>query len=172
MLYLVDGYNVTHADPATAGLPVDEQRDELVRRLAARGANLLGAGRIVVVFDGPGPTSSAGRVGNVEVVFSTGGSADDAIVSAVERSRDQVVVVTHDRGLTDRVKAVGGRRVEVRPAAVCFAEAKRATTRRAGGVPRDVGVPRGANDITRELKDLWLDAADGNDGGGEAGGGE
>ena len=79
MRYLIDGHNVTMRDPATRGLSTEEQRDALVRRLATRGAQLLGAGRITVVFDGrtadAPPTSGA-----LEVRFSAGESADDVIV--------------------------------------------------------------------------------------------
>ena len=52
MRYLVDGYNITRRDPATASLPLCEQREALLVRLATRGADLLGVGPIVIVFDG------------------------------------------------------------------------------------------------------------------------
>ena len=83
MLFLIDGYNVTRSDPATRMLSLEEQRDALARRLATRGASLLGAGRIVIVFDGVDGVGIAERVGPVEVRYSRGGqSADDAIVAA------------------------------------------------------------------------------------------
>jgi len=40
MLFLVDGYNVTMADPATRDLGKEAMRDALAARLATRGASL------------------------------------------------------------------------------------------------------------------------------------
>ena len=71
MLFLVDGYNVTHRDPATAGLSLEQQRDALAARLRVRGRDLLGSGRIVVVFDGAGgPGLSTGGSVPVELVYA------------------------------------------------------------------------------------------------------
>jgi hypothetical protein len=51
--------------------------------------------------------------------------------------------------------------VAVREASMCF-EAARGTRRKKarGSIARDAGLPRGANAITRELKDLWLSDED------------
>ena len=67
MRFLVDGYNVTKQDPATAELGLAEQREALVARLAVRGRDLLGTGEIVVVFDGVHGGSAEARRGPVEV---------------------------------------------------------------------------------------------------------
>ena len=81
MLYLVDGYNVTHRDSATSALSLLGQRDALVARLRVRGRDLLGSGRIVVVFDGEGgPGLSTGGGVPVEIVYAHTRSADDEIV--------------------------------------------------------------------------------------------
>ncbi len=71
MRYVVDGYNVTKRDPATARLSLEGQREALVARLAARGEGLLGSGPKTVVFDGV-PDAGVGtfRRGSVEVRFS------------------------------------------------------------------------------------------------------
>ncbi|HET6810458.1 MAG TPA: NYN domain-containing protein [Acidimicrobiales bacterium] len=75
---------------------------------------------VTVVFDGPGGAepdppapdgshggSAAGRA-PVRVVHSGASrSADDAIVELAGRHDDPVVVVTSDRGLRDRVRALG-----------------------------------------------------------------
>jgi hypothetical protein len=77
MLFLVDGYNVTRRDPATAALSLQDQRESLAARLRVRGRELLGAGRVVIVFDGEaGPGLSTG--GEVPVRSSTRAAiADD-----------------------------------------------------------------------------------------------
>lgn len=155
MLYLVDGYNVTMADEATRRLDRDAQRGALVRRLAARGRELLGAGTFVVVFDG-GVLRSDETHGQVTVRFSGDDSADDVIVRlATTAPRGGYAVVTSDRELRSRVREHGGRAVEVFPVSRLFEEAKprrrRTATRHAHG-----GLPRGHETITRELEDIWL----------------
>jgi predicted RNA-binding protein with PIN domain len=160
MLYLVDGYNVTHRDPATSALSLLEQREALVARLRTRGQDLLGRGRVVVVFDGQeGPGLSAGGGAPVEIVYAQGRSADDEIVRIAAKQTDSVVVVSSDRDLCDRVKAHGAR-VETRDSSCCFeasGETRRRSARSRRSLARDAGLPRGANEITRELKDLWLE---------------
>ena len=162
MLYVVDGYNVTKSDPATRDLSLEEQRDALAARLRARGRELLGAGRIVVVFDGESGAglSSAGGA-PVEVRFSRGGSADDAIVEAIAGSvaRGHAVrVITSDSGLAARVKDHGGAQVEVLGRETLFDAAGRGRARK--GKTRypasSAGIPQGGNEITAELKKLWL----------------
>jgi hypothetical protein len=160
MLFLIDGYNVTRSDPATRMLSLEEQRAALARRLATRGASLLGPGRIVIVFDGADGVGIAERVGPVEVRYSRGGqSADDAIVAAARATTEGIVLVTSDNGLADRVRDHLGKSVAVRPREACFEDARPAHgPRRGGRVARDAGLPKGANRITEELKGIWLDS--------------
>jgi predicted RNA-binding protein with PIN domain len=158
MLFLVDGYNVTRRDPATAELSLERQREALVARLRVRGRDLLGNGRIVVVFDGEGgPGLSTGGGVPVEVVYAHARSADDEIVRIASRSKAPVVVVSSDRAVGRRARERAAIEVEVREASTCFEAARgRSRSRSRGSVARDAGLPRGANAITRELKDLWL----------------
>jgi predicted RNA-binding protein with PIN domain len=158
MLFLVDGYNVTRRDPATGGLSLLEQREALVARLRVRGRDLLGTGRIVVVFDGEGgPGLSTGGGVPVEIVYAHQHSADEEIVRIAGRSKQKVVVVSSDRELVARARAKATVESEAREASTCF-EAARGKPRKQsrGSIARDAGLPRGANAITRELKDLWL----------------
>jgi predicted RNA-binding protein with PIN domain len=152
MRFVIDGYNVAKGDPATAGLTLERMRDELVARLAVRGAELLGRGPIVVVFDGRAGVGADERRGPVEVRYSRDEPADDVIVRLAEAWRGEVTVVTSDRGLAARV---AGRGVTVRPAEVCFAGAPGSRPRRTRAV-EDVGLPPGANKVTEELKRIWL----------------
>jgi predicted RNA-binding protein with PIN domain len=165
MLFLVDGYNVTKGDPATQGLTLESQREALVARLRVRGLQLLGKGRIVVVFDGDAGRVQGGDLGRaathpVDVVFSRGGSADDAIVERAALAREAgVCVVTSDRGLADRVREHVGAQVGIRPREVVFESARGAASakKRRGSVAREAGLPPGANSITEEMKRHWLD---------------
>lgn len=162
MLFLVDGYNVTRRDPATAELSLEDQREALAARLRVRGRDLLGTGRIVVVFDGEGgPGISTGGSHPVEVVSAHERSADDEIVRIAALSEDSVVVVSSDRALGERARQASKVPVEVRQSSVCFEGARgRVRPKSRGSIARDVGLPRGANAITRELKDLWLTEGD------------
>lgn len=150
MRFLIDGYNVTKRDPSTARLSLEGQREALVARLAVRGRGLLGAGSATVVFDGiAGGVGTPGR-GHVEVRFSRGESADDVIVRLA--SGGDVTVVTSDSGLAWRVSSAGAR---VLPAEMCF-EGRKPARRGAPPTGPGSGLPRGADEITRELKDLWI----------------
>lgn len=152
MRFLIDGYNVTRADPATCECALDEQRDALVGRLAARGADLLGPGPITVVFDGTeGGAAETGK-GQVAVRYARSPeSADDLIVRLV--TGGDTTVVTNDRELGGRARARGA---VVLSSSACF---ERATARKVTGRryrAASAGLPPGAHEITRELKDLWL----------------
>lgn len=165
MLFLVDGYNVTRRDPATSSLTLEAQRDALVARLRVRGRNLLGNGRIIVVFDGEGgPGLSAGGGVPVEIVYAHRHSADDEIVRIATKASGKVVLISGDRELCARVVTHVRGESETRGSECCFDAAGRGSKRRDGGkrgsIARDVGLPRGANSITAELKDLWLNDED------------
>jgi predicted RNA-binding protein with PIN domain len=153
MRFFVDGYNVTRRDPATARLEPAAQREALVSRLAARGADLLGRGTIEVVFDGISGGGAGERRGPVEVRFSRDEAADDLIVRRVAGLGGGATVVTSDAGLAARVTASGTR---VAAAETCF-EASRPARKARGRYPAaSAGLPPGANRVTEELKKIWL----------------
>ncbi|MBN2405013.1 MAG: NYN domain-containing protein [Coriobacteriia bacterium] len=159
MLMLVDGYNITKSDPATRDLSLEEQREALVGRLRVRGRDLLGSGRIVVVFDAQGGAGdSFAREGGVEVRYSRAGTADDSIVQLAKGERGKIVLVSSDRTLAERTRVHARGGCEVRPREVLFAEArpkKRAAPRRYPAA--STGIPKGGNSITEELKKIWLE---------------
>jgi predicted RNA-binding protein with PIN domain len=162
MLFIVDGYNVTRRDSATSSLSLEEQRDALVARLRVRGSDLLGNGRVVVVFDGEGgPGLSTGGGVPVEIVYAHKHSADDEIVRIASRAKGDVVVVSSDRDLGRRASERATAKVELREASTLFEAARgKPRPKSRGSIARDAGLPRGANAITRELKDLWLNEDD------------
>lgn len=164
MLHIIDGYNVTRQDPATRDLPLEEQREQLVARVRARGATLLGTGSFVIVFDArEGVPSGAGSGMLPRVVFARDRSADDEIVAIASRAAEKVLVVSDDRELLARVRTHAAHGAETRPASACFEAASgavRSKKRRGPSVARDAGLPAGANRITKELKDLWLTEED------------
>lgn len=157
MLFLIDGYNVTMADPATSQLDKEAQRDALVRRLAVRSRTLLGAGQVVVVFDARqqlGCTSDT--VGVIQVVFAS--DADTEIVRRCAAARDQVTVVSNDRRLAARISQDVGRTVVYRESSAIFEQAQGTVGRKARSAKRasDDDRPREADSITRDLEAIWL----------------
>lgn len=170
MLYLVDGYNVTRSDPATRDLPLEAQRGALVARLRARGRELLGSGRIVVVFDGVGGIGASVTPGiPVEVRFSRDEIADDLLSRLAATADSKVVLVSSDRELASRVGIHAPHGMETRGRETLFDAAGRGRARRRGSryPASTVGLPKGANKVTEELKALWLggEAADAVGGG-------
>lgn len=156
MLFLVDGYNVTRADEATRRLLPNDMRLALMRRLAARGRGLLGAGRIVVVWD-KGHRAGDEDIGGVEAVFSLDGIADDVIVRMAENEPGPVTIVTADRELKSRVRERKGRATAILPVATLFESAEQAhAKRRPARREAHGGLPAGHAAITRELEDVWL----------------
>lgn len=150
MRFLVDGYNVTKRDPSTSSLSLEAQRDALLSRLSVRGRDLLGEGKITVVFDGVAGGNARSTRGPLEVRYTRGESADDVIVRLAEGG--DATVVTSDAGLAWRASTAGAR---VLAAEMCFGE-RRPKRRGAPPAGGGSGLPRGAHEITRELKELWL----------------
>jgi predicted RNA-binding protein with PIN domain len=160
MRYLIDGYNVTMADDATRRLDRDSMRLALVRRLSARGRELLGPGPVTVVFDG-GVLREDEVHGNVHARFSGDESADDVIVRMAIAEGGDVVVVTSDRELRSRVREHAGRSVDVRQVSTIFeAAAPPARTRRPPRRHPHGELPQGHDAITKELGDIWLGGDD------------
>ena len=158
MLYLIDGYNVTRSDPATSALSLEGQREALVVRLNVRGDVLLGKGRKVVVFDGPAESYLHPSGGTIDVRFSKGESADEVIVRLVRSAGKQVCVVTSDRELADRVRDAASAPVrQIGREHLFEGRRKGAAGSSKRRLTRDVGLPDGANRITEELKDIWLE---------------
>jgi predicted RNA-binding protein with PIN domain len=157
MLFLVDGYNVTRADEATRRLLPDDQRLTLMRRLAARGRGLLGAGRVVVVWDKGFNAGDEDLVG-VEAVFSLNEIADDVIVRMAEAEAGPVTIVTADRELKARVRERKGRSTVTLPVSTLFESAPQTHAKRrpARGDPHG-GLPAGHAEITKELEQVWLE---------------
>lgn len=106
MPVVVDGNNLLHtlAPGKRSRAEVRRQALEMVR---AEGLQLT------VVFDGAPPVGSpeVERLGRVTVHYSCGASADEIILSLLPSGRGAVdwVVVTADRGLSERVRARGAK---------------------------------------------------------------
>jgi predicted RNA-binding protein with PIN domain len=104
MPILVDGNNLLHRLPPgqRSRTALRQLTLDLVRRESVR---------VSLVFDGPPPPGSPAResLGRLTIVYSGSASADDAIVRSLPSGRParRWVVVTNDRELAARVKAIG-----------------------------------------------------------------
>ena len=107
MPYLLDGNNLIGLVRKTSR-PVEEDRQALVTELADR----LRAtrARAVLFFDGPAG-ERASSLGPLSVRATDGGSADEAILAEIRKSRSpsECIVVTADRALANRVRDLGGK---------------------------------------------------------------
>ena len=145
MHILVDGYNVTKADPATRDLSLEEQRARLIARLRVSGREILGRGSITVVFDGQPGVGTTDDAGSVTVRYTSGRTADELITELAATAREQIILVTDDRGLRDHVQAAATHSAEYRDRSTLFEGAPRrgAARQKASrkGVSRDAGLP-------------------------------
>ena len=105
MPYFLDGNNVIGLARRTAR-PGEDDRTALLSEISARLRTTRASVR--VFFDGGGGRGLS--LGNLSVSES-GGSADDAIVRDLTRSKDpgQITVVTADRELARRCRDAGGK---------------------------------------------------------------
>ncbi len=103
MPYLVDASNLGGVLAGAAG----------ARDAGAVVAFLLGwsrdRGRVVVLFDGPERDGVAARYGALEVAWSGSRSADQEILARLGRGAANWIVVTDDRELASRCRALGAR---------------------------------------------------------------
>ena len=126
----------------------------LVVSLVAGG--LLGAGRIVVVWD-KGFNAGEESLTGVEAVFSLSETADDVIVRMAERETGPVTIVTADRELKSRVREHKGRSTATLPTLTLFEGSEQSHVKRRPAQHQAYGgLPKGHADITKELTDVWL----------------
>ncbi len=107
MPYLLDGNNLIGRVRRTSR-PTEQDRQALVAELAGRLRK--SRAQAVLFFDGPGEGRPL-SLGPLSVREGGAGSADDAILRAVQRSAApaECIVVTADGGLAGRVRDAGGK---------------------------------------------------------------
>lgn len=113
--YLIDGYNATRA-VGLGGKSLEEERNALIRFLAQRRPQGSANNRVTVIFDSrENIFSPTERQSGIEIRFSRGRSADDAIVDFVEEAANpkEIVLVTNDRGLKQRIQGTGAKSIGI-----------------------------------------------------------
>lgn len=119
MLVLVDGYNVTMADPALQRFSKEAQRDALCARLRVLAPVIAPKGRVIVVFDAHiSPITTAEDAGGLKVLYAD--SADAEIVKQCAAARGNVTVYTNDMRLRARISQDVGRRIKYSDASPLF----------------------------------------------------
>lgn len=113
--YVIDGYNATRA-VGLGGKSLEEERNALLRFLSQRRPQGSANNRVTVFFDSrENLFSPTERVAGIEVRFSRGRSADDAIVDFIEETANpkSIVLVSNDRGLKQRIQGTGAKALGV-----------------------------------------------------------
>jgi predicted RNA-binding protein with PIN domain len=108
--YVIDGYNLieTHKDSFPGDLRTS--RDHLIEIIHKRKPEGSGRNKITVVFDGqPGVSSPEEK--EVDVIFTSGRSADWKIIKLVEgyNNPKQIIVVTDDRAIQRQISLSGAK---------------------------------------------------------------
>lgn len=105
---IVDGYNVSKT--GFAELSLSEQRDRLIRMLAALAART--SAEVTVVFDGAAVATARPLGRGIRVLFSAAGVLADDVIKELVRAEPRgrvVVVVSSDRQVVDTAARDGAR---------------------------------------------------------------
>lgn len=147
--YIIDGWNVIYQVKDLRRSP--DPCQDLARYI--RSKRLCGSvrNRITLVFDGGGIAVKE----RVEIIFSGDISADEVIKRKVEKSpnRKQIVVVSDDREIAERVIMLGAGRMAVRDF-LCRGQKKPGKKEDKAG-DKDIDFETRTR-ITEELRKKWL----------------
>lgn len=159
--FILDGYNITRSakNPMTGGT-LEEERGRLVQLVQSRRPQGSAANRVTIVFDGPEQMpymNSIGErsyVGDIEVMFSGGRSADDIIeeIGLRDKPAAETVVVSNDRGLRRRLGGSGVKFISVEE--FLARSAKQRGGALSGG--KQLDEPE-AEEVTGELMRHWME---------------
>jgi len=110
MQYWIDGYNLLFKMPSLEG-PLEKRRRVLIAELN-RFAKKFSLSFIVVFDADPktGPFDMRSHYDELEIVYAASKeTADEAILEGIEcsRSKRTICVVSSDKGLTDKARALG-----------------------------------------------------------------
>jgi len=109
--------------------------------------------QVTVVFDGNPDFWGAAPSGEIKVIFSDGGSADDKIKSMVEEAQDRrnYVVVTDDKDIFIYARSSGAKVMKVK----AFTQKTKNVTNAKTESEKYISLS-GQQKITQELEKIWL----------------
>ena len=153
--YIIDGYNIIYSDDKFLSKTLEGKRNNLINFLSDKRPQGSSKNKTIVVFDGreeyPGDTRARKSVfRGIDIVFSVGRSADEEIVEIASSCRNQIIIVTDDKGIR-RMAACGNVRFmgcvefisKAKPVNHGISESKREKL-------------KDANKINEELKKIWF----------------
>jgi predicted RNA-binding protein with PIN domain len=146
--YLIDGYNLLYALPDIPPGPWPTKREILIELLMTSKPH--GNNRVTVVFDSREGLGDRRHHGAIEVVFTSGETADDWIARRVRDGSNArtVVVVTNDQGIRTLIRGTGAKWISTQE---FLGQAKSRPGRR-----REQGSEIDSESITEEMKKKWL----------------
>ena len=149
--FIVDGYNVLHKTDMAPGADIEYLRDGFVHDVRCFLNSMKGRNKATVVFDGSPRcfTPVKNTDPYVKVIFSVDEEADDVIVrlSAGSKQPKNIIVVTDDRKVKDKVKQYGTqlisssefiRKLRSAPLKKCSKEEKEVLSDKAAAVNREL----------------------------------
>jgi len=145
--YLIDGYNLLYALPDIPPGPWPEKREIFLKLLET--SQPQGRNKMTVIFDNRQGDGGKEMRGPVEIVYTSGETADDWLTAYVRKVTNprMCIVVTDDQGLRRMIRGTGARSMATQD----FLKPSPATTRK----PKTLE-PGAKDQITDELKKRWL----------------
>lgn len=156
--YIIDGYNVLKQLPDLERRPLKEGRWGLIRYFEIYRPQGSSKNKVTLVFDGKSdvllPPQRKLKKINMEIIFSQDETADDKIEKLVSQISNpkQVIVVTDDRELGEKVKIHGVKLLKVKE----FAKEKFPKPDRLSLKAKTTLTIERAEKITKELEEFWL----------------
>ncbi|MFH1505080.1 MAG: NYN domain-containing protein [Candidatus Omnitrophota bacterium] len=147
LVYIIDGFNLVHRIPAVK--KSSQPRLDLIRYIKIKKLTGSSNNKVIIVFDG-GFDSIAGQEAGYEIVFSGSRSADEVIMSRVEKmkNKSEIIVVTDDREIRDSIKSQGAK--------ICrTADFINNKLKKIKEEDKDISYTL-QNEITKEMRKIWL----------------
>lgn len=154
--FIVDGYNVIRKTPSLDHEKLADARQALLAFIDVHRPQGSASNKITVVFDSKESFSAFQYVSEARVVFTKGESADDYIISFVEKSSNAptIMVVSDDKELIRCCRSRGAHPVSVNE---FMASAKKMTHAKQKKTEGFFELPyMERKKINEELAKLWL----------------
>ncbi len=134
---------------------LEDQRSFLIRLIDSKGLRGSANNKVTVVFDGRADVFGFEQFGSVDVIFTSGETADDKIKKIVEQAENSknIIVVSDDRAVQYAIRSLGAKVLTVKS----FLKGKKRTT--SGQSSSEAKKKIGFNTeqmITHEMEDIWL----------------
>jgi predicted RNA-binding protein with PIN domain len=146
--YLIDGYNLLYALPDIPPGPWPTKREIFLALLMK--SQLQGHNRMSVIFDNREGGGSKSQKGAIEVIYTSGETADDWIIQHVREVKNPriCVVVSDDQGIRRLIRGTGAKWIPTKEFLKPPPPAKKVPVQGPGTAESE--------EITEEFKKKWL----------------